>query len=368
MDTAAGDGSAAAGAHTVHPLTVAAVEPLTDEAVKITFAVPAELRGAFRFAHGQHVAIVRREDGEEVRRSYSVCSPAGGPLSIGVKRLAGGRFSGWAQRELRAGDVLEVLPPAGRFTVALDPAHRKHYVAIAAGSGITPVISILETVLAAEPLSRATLVYGNRTAASIMFLEEVEDLKDRHPTRFQRFHVLSREAQEAPLLHGRIDAEKVQALVRDVIPVETVDEWLLCGPLDMTDHVHAALVAGGAAKARIHRELFHVGDVPAPPARADDSAAPGRAAHVTIVLDGRTSVCKVHEREPILDAILRARPDAPYACKGGVCGTCRCRVTAGEVRMDRAYALEDHERDAGIVLACQAHPVSERVALDFDAA
>jgi ring-1,2-phenylacetyl-CoA epoxidase subunit PaaE len=368
MGTPARDGSAGAGARTAHPLTVAKVEPLTDEAVKITFAVPEALRETFRFAHGQHVAIVRHEDGEEVRRSYSVCSPAGGPLSIGVKRLAGGRFSGWAQRELRAGDVLEVLPPAGRFTVALDPAHRKHYVAIVAGSGITPVISILDTVLATEPGSSATLVYGNRTAASIMFLEQVEDLKDRYPTRFQRFHVLSREAQEVPLLHGRIDADKVQSLVRDLIPVETVDEWLLCGPLGMTDDVHAALVAGGASPARIHRELFHVGDAPAPAARQDDGAPAGRAAHVTIVLDGRTSVCDVDEREPILDAILRTRPDAPYACKGGVCGTCRCRVTAGEVRMDRAYALERHERDAGIVLACQAHPVSERVALDFDAA
>jgi ring-1,2-phenylacetyl-CoA epoxidase subunit PaaE len=358
-----------ASRHALHPLRVAGVERLTDDAVAVTFDVPDELGDVFAFAPGQHVAIVRAAGGDEVRRSYSICSPAGGPLRVAVKRLPAGRFSGYAHDGLAAGDVLDVLPPAGRFTTRLDPTRPCHRVMIAAGSGITPVLSILQTVLETEPQSRCTLIYGNRTVSSIMFLEELEDLKDRFPTRLSLFHVLSREPQESALAEGRIEAGKLERFLDTLIAPETVDEWFLCGPSGMVQDARATLRARGVPARAIHRELFHAEDTAPPPTPAPPAGeGPVDGAAVTIVLDGRrTRLTVPREGIAILDAALAVRPDAPYACKGGVCGSCRCRIVEGEVRMDRVYALEDDEVAAGVRLACQSHPVSDSIVLDFDA-
>jgi ring-1,2-phenylacetyl-CoA epoxidase subunit PaaE len=356
--------------HSLHSLRVASLRRLTEDAVAITFDLPDELRDVFRFAPGQHVALVRSAGGDELRRSYSICSPLGGPLCVAVKRLPDGLFSTYAHTELRAGDVLDVLPPAGRFTIELDPAHARHYAAIAAGSGITPVISIIASVLATEPESRCTLIYGNRSVSTIMFLEELEDLKNRYPTRFQLFHVLSREPQETELAEGRLEGGKLERFLDSVIPESVVDSWLLCGPFGMVAAAGAILRDRGVPAARIHRELFHAEDAapPEPTERPDEATATATGAAVAVVLDGRRTDLRVpHHGPSILEAALAERPDAPYACKGGVCGTCRCRVVEGEVRMDHAYALEDDEIEAGVRLACQSHPVSDEVVLDFDA-
>jgi ring-1,2-phenylacetyl-CoA epoxidase subunit PaaE len=357
-----------AGRHAVfHPLEVAAVERLTDDAVAVIFAVPDELAEDYIFSPGQHLTLRCQLAGDDVRRNYSICSPAGsGALRIGVKRLPGGVFSTYAFERLRPGDVVEVMTPSGRFTVPLDPDRARHYCAVAAGSGITPVLSILATALEVEPESRATLVYGNRTSRSIMFLEELEDLKDRYLGRFQLLHVLSREHQEAELLNGRIDEAKLKVLLDTLVPPETVDEWFLCGPSEMIETARAALLERGVEPANVHRELFHVGPAPAR-AAPEEQAATGMA-EVTVLLDGRASTFSLSSSgEPILDAALAVRSDAPYACKNGMCGTCRAKVVTGSAAMDHNYALEDEELAAGFVLACQAHPRSDQVTLDFDA-
>jgi ring-1,2-phenylacetyl-CoA epoxidase subunit PaaE len=356
-----------ASRHRLHPLRVTAIEPLANDAVALTFEVPAELQDAFDFLPGQHIALVRRAGGDELRRSYSVCSPPGGPLRVAVKRLPGGAFSTWVHDELREGDALDVLPPSGRFTTSFDPGRRRHYAAIAAGSGITPVLSIVAAALAVEPASRCTLVYGNRTTASIMFLEDLADLKNRYPDRFHWINVLSREPQDVDLAQGRIDRAKLELIAAALVPPGDVDEWFLCGPFDLVDTAQATLRDLGVDQQRIHRELFHTGDTAIPSPAA--TAGTGDGSAVTIVLDGRRTTFTVPTGgQSILDAALAARPDAPYACKGGVCGTCRCRLLDGDVRMDHAYALEDDERRAGLVLACQSHPETPSVVLDFDAA
>jgi ring-1,2-phenylacetyl-CoA epoxidase subunit PaaE len=357
-----------------HPLPVAAVDRLTDDSVAITFDVPDELREAYRFTAGQHLTLRTLIGDEDVRRSYSICSSAAsGRLRVAVKRLSGGAFSAYANDALKPGDVLEVMTPTGRFSVPFDPANAKHYCAVAAGSGITPVLSLLSTALEVEPSSRFTLLYGNRTTESVMFLEELQDLKDRYPDRLQLVHVLSREVHDAELLTGRLDRDKLGALFAGLVPPDDVDEWFLCGPYAMVQEARATLIDAGVEPAHVHLELFHVEDEA--PDRAGRDAA-GAAAQedagaaqtaVTAVLDGRTTGLGVSPNERILDALLRVRRDAPYACKGGVCGTCRAKVVTGEVRMARNYALEDDEIAAGFVLACQSHPVSDEVTLDFDA-
>jgi ring-1,2-phenylacetyl-CoA epoxidase subunit PaaE len=348
-----------------HRLQVADVRPLTPEATAVHFSVPDDLAEVFAHEAGQHVTIVRDEDGEEVRRSYSICVPArSGELAVGVRHLPGGRFSSHVADGLKVGDLLDVLPPAGRFGPEIQPASRRHHAFVAAGSGITPVISIVATVLAEEPGSTCTVVYGNRRSDTIMFVEELEDLKNRYPSRLQLVHVLSRESQPVPLLEGRLDAERLGALLDALVPPDTVDEWYLCGPFGMVQDARALLRERGVASEHIHRELFHADAAPVAAPAADD--ARNGAATVTIVLDGRRSTFPV-DGGSILEAALRNRPDAPYACKGGVCGTCRCRIIEGEVAMDHSYALEQDEVDAGVVLACQAHPRSERIVLDFDA-
>ena len=350
-----------------HPLRIEDVEPLTADAVAITFSVPAELRDAFRYVPGQHLTLRTTLDGEEVRRSYSICSPpSAGRLRIAVKRLEGGLFSGHAST-VQPGDVLEVMTPAGRFGVHLDPAARKHYAAVVAGSGITPVIAILGAVLQEEPHSRFTLLYGNRDTGSVMFLEELADYKDRHPERLHLIHVLSREPQQAELLHGRIDEAKLEALLDSIVRPEDVDEWLLCGPYAMVQQVHATLVARGVSKAHIHLELFHIEGEPPRIARPASGSGGGCGSRVTVRLAGRATTFTMPDEGSVLDATLAVRNDAPFACKGGVCGTCRCRVIEGEVDMARNYALEQPEVDAGFRLACQSVPTTPSVVLDFDA-
>jgi ring-1,2-phenylacetyl-CoA epoxidase subunit PaaE len=346
------------------PLRVAAVDRLTADAVAITFAVPPEFREQFRFSPGQHLTLRHVADGQDLRRTYSVCaSAAGGPLRVAVKRLEGGAFSTWVTDTLRPGDEIEVLPPAGRFGPSVDPARARRYGLVAAGSGITPVLSIAATVLDVEPESSVVLLYGNRTQGSVMFLEELSDLKDRFPERLQLVHVLSGEEQESELLSGRLDGPRLARLLEVLVPVEDVDEWYLCGPFGMVTDGRQALLDAGVDPARVHTELFHAD---APPPRAPRASGPVDAATVLAELHGRTTTLLVDPDGPaVLDALLAVRPDAPYACKGGVCGTCRARVLSGAVEMDVNYALEPDEIAAGVVLTCQAHPTTPEVRLTY---
>ncbi|MGW2781827.1 1,2-phenylacetyl-CoA epoxidase subunit PaaE [Streptomyces populi] len=349
-----------------HPLTVAAVDRITDDSVALTFAVPAELREDYRHAAGQHLALRRTADGTEIRRTYSICSPAPAPdgeaprtLRVGVRLVDGGAFSTYALKEIAVGDTVEVMIPAGRFT--LEPSAGL-YAAVVGGSGITPVLSIVSTLLAREPDASFCLIRSDRTSASTMFLEEVADLKDRYPQRFQLVTVLSREEQQAGLPSGRLDQERLTGLLPALLPVEQVAGWFLCGPMGLVEGAERALRGLGVSRTRIHEEIFHVdAAAPAP------SAVPAPAhSTVTARLDGRGGTWPVQDGESLLDAVLRNRPDAPYACKGGVCGTCRAFLVSGEVRMDRNFALEPEETEAGYVLACQSHPATEKVELDFD--
>ncbi|MEU2374544.1 2Fe-2S iron-sulfur cluster-binding protein [Streptomyces misionensis] len=349
-----------------HPLQVAAVDRLTDDSVALTLTVPPELRAEYRHAPGQHLALRRRVDGTEVRRTYSICSPAPAPdtegpdrLRVGVRLVEGGAFSTYALKEIGIGDELEVMTPAGRFT--LDPAPGL-YAAIVGGSGITPVLSIVSTLLAREPEARFCLIRGDRTAASTMFLEEVADLKDRYPQRLQLVTVLSREEQQAGLPSGRLDEGRLTELLPRLVPLGEVAGWFLCGPYGLVQGAERALRGLGVDRARIHEEIFHVDSDPA----ASGTAPAAAHSTVTARLDGRGGTWPVQEGESLLETVLRNRPDAPYACKGGVCGTCRAFLVSGEVRMDRNFALEQEETDAGYVLACQSHPLTEQVELDFD--
>lgn len=362
---------APAGGHrkAFHKLRVAALTPLTDDSLTITFDVPDELREDYRFQGGQHVAVMSEVAGDQVRRNYSICAPEpSGILRVAVKRLPEGVFSGYAHSTLKVGDRLDVLTPSGRFFTPLDPATAKHYAAVAAGSGIAPIVSIMSSALEVEPESECTLIYGNRTTRSIMFLEELQDLKNRFPARFAFYNVLSREPQDVELFNGRIDGPKLSGFLQKFVAQETVDEWFLCGPMEMVDKVRAALLDHGVDANHVHRELFHTGPVPPTRRLDDDTVREAGASEVTFILDGRRSTLEVQRLgEPILDCALRIRPDAPYACKGGVCGTCRAKLVEGEVEMDQNFALEADELEAGYVLACQSHPTSERVRLDFDA-
>jgi ring-1,2-phenylacetyl-CoA epoxidase subunit PaaE len=350
-----------------HPLKVSDISTLTDDAVCIGFAVPPELADDYDFVQGQHLTLRTSLAGDDVRRSYSICAPAGsGRLRIGVKVLPGGHFSGFAAGGLAVGDEIDVMTPMGRFYTPLDPANVKHYCAIAAGSGITPILSIVATTLAQEPHSRVTLLFANRTSRTVMFLEELEDLKDRYPGRFHLVHVLSREAQDAELLSGRLDGARLTKITETLVPAETVDEWFLCGPYEMVIDLRDALVEVGVDKTHIHSELFHVEKAPPPPVRAVDDE--GGGSEVTITLDGRRSTFRLKGADvPVLEAALAVRSDAPFACRGGVCGTCRAKLLEGEVSMDTNYALEPDEIAKGYVLTCQSHPTTPVVRLDYDA-
>lgn len=351
-----------------HSLPIAKVEKETRDAVAITFAVPDALREAFRHDPGQHLTLKADIGGRDVRRSYSICSAKDdGVLRIAVKRAPGGVFSNWANESLKAGDSLEVMPPMGHFNVPLDASARHHYVGFAAGSGITPLLSIVKSTLAAEPRSHFTLFYGNRASGTVMFREELAALKDRWLDRFNLVHVLSREAQDIELLHGRIDRARADALLDRWVPLAEVDAVFVCGPEGMMDAVTAALDARGYPASKVKLERF-AASIPKHEHQSARVPPEGNAqTEVTVVIDGvRKSYTLDRTRENLLDAALANGIELPYSCKGGVCSTCRCRLVEGEVDMDVNFALEDYEVARGFVLACQSYPATDKVVVDFD--
>ncbi|MFZ0015272.1 MAG: 1,2-phenylacetyl-CoA epoxidase subunit PaaE [Acidimicrobiia bacterium] len=349
-----------------HELTVTEVARLTDDAVTVTFDVPGEIAHRFEYLPGQHVTVRAEIGGEDVRRSYSICAPAGsGKLRVGIKRLRGGAFSSFACGDLRAGDTLEVMSPVGEFTIDIDPSRARKAVAIVAGSGITPVLSLISTSLEMEPGSSWTLVYGNRTANSVMFLDELEGLKDRYHPRFQLLHILSREGSDVPLLSGRIDAEKIRTIHDHLLGSTPVDGWYLCGPHDLVMMAQATLEDLGVDRDRIHDELFFAGPVD-PAALPPEPPVGEGSVDLTVILDGRAVDTRMTPDTSILDAALRVRTELPFSCKGGMCATCKGRIEEGEVRMDKNYALVDSEVEAGFVLTCQAHPLTDKVVVRYD--
>ena len=357
------DEAVAPRARAFHPLTVAAVEALTDDSVAVTFDVPEELRGRFDFAAGQSLTLRRMIDGREHRRTYSICAPVGYRPRVGVREVPGGLFSSWLVHGVRPGDTVESLPPSGGFRA--DPAEGGRHLCIAAGSGITPMLSIASSVLA-HPQARVTLLYGNRTTGSVMFAEELADLKNQHPARFDLVHVLSREPRTSDLFSGRLDAERLRRLLTALVPLGALDHVWLCGPFGMVVDAREVLADLGVPEDRVHVELFYV-DEPPPEVRREDEVLEGDVSQVTVVLDGRSTTTPMPRGRDLLDSAAAARGDVPYACKGGVCGTCRARVTAGEADMRRNYALDADEVARGFVLTCQTFPVSDELTVDFDA-
>lgn len=352
----------------LHPLRVSAIDRLTDDSVAITFAVPFELAGDYSFTPGQHVTVRCPAAGDDTRRTYSLCSPPG-VLRIGVKQVAGGVFSKHAMENLRVGDEIDVMTPMGRFTTVLTPDAAKHRVGIVAGSGVTPVLSIMAATLEAEPKSRFTLIYGNRSSGSVMFLDEIADLKDRYPDRLCVFHVLSREPRDAALLTGRLDRDKLNQLIDVAVDGERVDEWFLCGPMAMVETARSVLKSRDVDDKAVHFELFHV-DTAAPiPTASSGPAAPTSSdlSEVDIKLAGLTTSLRVARDQDVLHAALRVRGDVPYGCTNGMCGTCRAKLVDGDVEMDHCFALDDADLAAGFVLTCQAQPRSPKVLLDYDA-
>jgi ring-1,2-phenylacetyl-CoA epoxidase subunit PaaE len=353
-----------------HPIRVKKVEKETEDCVSIEFDVPAELKEAFQFRQGQNLTIRKVLNGEELRRNYSICtSPFDGRLIVAVKKVEGGLFSTWANEELKAGEVLDVLPPTGKFYTELNPQQKKHYVAFAAGSGITPILSIIKTTLLTEPQSTFTLVYGNRTKASIIFKEELENLKDKFIDRFRVYHILSREKTDSPLNAGRIDTDKLNLLFDKVIDLNKSDEFFLCGPEEMIFCIQGYLAGKGVPADKIHFELFTVPGQKQETANVQRGIADNTSpkAQVSIKVDGILfDFDLAYESESILDAALKQGADLPYACKGGVCTTCKAKLLKGKVQMDVNWGLEPDEVEKGFVLTCQAHPQTETVVLDFD--
>ena len=346
-----------------HTLTVASVERLCDDAAAVTFEVPTDLKDEYAFAAGQSLTLRRTIGGVEERRSYSICAPVGERPRVGVREVPDGLFSRWLVHDVRPGTRIDVQTPTGRFRA--DPAAGGRHLCVAAGSGITPMLSIAASVLAGSPDAHVTLLYGNRRAGTVMFAEELADLKDRYGARFELVHVLSREPRDVELFSGRLDADRLRRLVAALVPLEAVDDVWLCGPLEMVTGARDVLVELGVDPARIHRELFYVDEPPPPLRRAE--AARGDTSAVTLTLEGRTSTAPLPKDLPVLDGAQATRSDLPFACKGGVCGTCRALVTAGEVDMRRNYALDEAEVAAGFVLTCQSYPVSDELAVDYDA-
>ena len=346
-----------------HPLTVARVEQLTDDAVAVTFDVPDELAEDYRFAPGQALTLRRVDGDRDERRSYSICAPVGAPPRVGVREVPGGFFSSWLVHSVRPGDRIEVLPPSGTFTADLSVPG--DHVFVVAGSGITPALSLAGSVLG-DGRSTVTVFYGNRRTDTVMFADELADLKDRYGPRLQLVHVLSREPRDAELTSGRLDAPRLRALIDSLVDAGHVDHWWLCGPHGMVADAREVLAELGVPPGKVHQELFYVDDVPPQPVRGDEETVSGPSSQVTVVLDGRTTTLALPRDVPVLDSAQKVRGDLPFACKGGVCGTCRAKVTDGEVRMRRNYALEEREVEAGYVLTCQALPVTDAVTVDFD--
>ncbi|MBP6901940.1 MAG: phenylacetate-CoA oxygenase/reductase subunit PaaK [Burkholderiaceae bacterium] len=357
-----------------HDLTVRRIEPDTAEAVIVTFAVPEPLRQVFGFTQGQYLTLRASINGQDLRRSYSICAGVDdGELRVGVRKVRGGVFSNWIHEQLQPGATLSVMAPQGRFFVPIAPEAARHHLGIAGGSGITPILSIMKTVLAREPKSRFTLIYGNRSLQSTMFKEELEDLKNRYLTRLALHHVFSDEPTDAPLNMGLMNRDKLGEFLRSVVPAASVDHAYICGPFAMNDEAEAALLAAGLPEARIHIERFGV--APGADGQAGGvgavvhEARPGDAERSTIVVirDGLRREFNFHREQPsILDAASAAGLEMPFSCTSGVCGTCRAKVLQGDVRLERNFALDKAELAAGFVLCCQAHPVTPQVVLSFD--
>lgn len=353
-----------------HPLRVTDVRRETRDAVVVSLMPREEDRALFDFTQGQYLTFRRGFDGDELRRSYSICAGRDeGVLKVGIKRVDGGAFSTWANESLLAGDEIDAMPPMGKFFTPIEPESRKSYIGFAGGSGITPVLSIIKTVLAREPQATFTLVYANRQISTIMFREELDDLKNRHLGRFSVIHILEGEAQDIDLFTGRIDGDKVAALFRHWIDASSIDTAFICGPEPMMLAIAAALRAHGLCDTQIKFELFASGQPGRAKAKAvsKTAVAPGSGAEATVTLDGATrNFTMARKGESILDAALAANMDAPYSCKAGVCSTCRCKVLEGEVEMAVNHALEDYEVRAGYALSCQAFPLTERVVVTYD--
>lgn len=359
-----------------HDLTVARVNPEAAGAVAITFAVPAELQERFAFEPGQFLTLRSTIDGQDVRRNYSICSTRSrygshGELEVGIRPMDGGVFSNWAATQLKAGDTLAVMPPDGRFTIRKPRA--LHRVGFAAGSGITPILSIIASTLEESDSAKFTLVYGNRRMSSVMFNEALQDLKDKYKNRLTLIHVLSRQAQEVPLLEGRIDAAKVQQLIDTLLPAKSMDEVFVCGPEAMIDAVQGALTSAGVPAERIYSERFTSPTLEnlTPDARRaavvqPDPEAPAGQVQLTVLIDGKSHELAMRTDQHVLDVALSAGLDLPYSCKAGVCCTCRAKVLDGAVVMDKNFTLEADEMAQGFVLSCQARATSKRLLVSFD--
>jgi ring-1,2-phenylacetyl-CoA epoxidase subunit PaaE len=353
------------------PLTILDIRNETADCISVAFHIPAEWREEFGYKAGQNITLRTVINGGEIRRSYSICSsPYENELRVAIKRVEEGLFSSHAHRHFEAGQTLEVMAPTGNFVLPLQTANKKHYMAFAAGSGITPVISLLKTILKEEPLSRFTLVYGNRNRNTVIFREELMAIKNEHPERFQLIPVFSREKMDAPLFEGRIDAAKCEMIFKQIIPLAQDQEYLLCGPAPMIFEVREWLLAQKVAEKRIHYELFSdPGESGAAikkilPEKKESS---GEKSLVTIRLDGISSDFQIPREGPtILEAAIEAGADLPYACRAGVCASCRAKLVQGKVTMDQNYALADEELEEGFILACQSHPASEKLLIDFD--
>ncbi|MBB3017352.1 ring-1,2-phenylacetyl-CoA epoxidase subunit PaaE [Microvirga lupini] len=353
-----------------YPVTVADVRRETRDAIVLTLDVPDEHKEAFRFSPGQYLTLRTQIDGDEVRRSYSICAaPTEGRLRVGIKKIAGGVFSNWVSEQLAPGQTIEAMPPMGNFFVPLDKERKRHFVGFAAGSGITPLISIVKTTLLAEPQSSFTLFYGNRASSSIMFREELEDLKNEHLDRFSLIHILSREQQDIDLFNGRLTKEKCDQLLDHWVDASSIDTAFICGPQDMMLGVAKSLEEHGLDKRQIKFELFAT-STPSRRQRTPEQAKAEEAKNLceaTIIIDGRARSLSFEKgTASVLDAATAEGLELPYACKGGVCSTCRAMLVEGEVDMDANFALEDYEIARGYILTCQSYPVSDKILVDFD--
>lgn len=351
-----------------HRLTIKEVKRETAECVSLAFEIPTTLQDSFRFTQGQNLVLKATLNGQEVRRNYSICSsPLDHELRIAIKKIKGGIFSTYANEHLHAGDSLEVMPPTGKFFTPLDPTQHKNYLALAAGSGITPLLSIIKTTLATEPNSRFTLVYGNRTRHSIIFFEQLEALKNQYMNRFKLIHVLSREKTDSTLNFGRIDQEKLEELSK-LIPYQQLDDVFLCGPREMIDTAMDFLQAKGLDKKKLHAELFNAGTGSHTAVSKSSTEKSTVKSKISILLDGRQLEIEIplNSQATILDAALEQGADLPFACKGGMCCTCKAKLVEGEVGMDIHWGLEEEEVEQGYILTCQSHPRTERIVVDFD--
>lgn len=354
-----------------HPLAIKEIKKETADCVSVLFDVPAELKPEFQFTQGQSLTMRAMINGEEVRRTYSICSsPLDNELKVAVKKVEGGLFSTFANEQLQKGDVLDVMTPIGKFYTSLHPSNKKQYVAFAAGSGITPVLSIIKTTLATEPNSEFTLIYGNKNRASIIFFEELEGLKNKYMQRFNLIHILSREKTDALINFGRISKDKCSQLFQKLVNLKTADEFFLCGPQEMIFDVKNFLEANGVAEKNIHFELFTTAGskkkaVSHEPGAASETSL---ASTITVKLDGRSFefAIPLNSDDSILDAAMKQGADVPYACKGGVCCTCKAKLIEGEVDMDVHWGLDHEEIELGYILTCQSHPKTEKVVVDFD--